>query len=248
MRNGFAPDRGMHLKARSAAERRWYLALLAALVAVCVALPVRSTPEPSAADLEWLESDSDDWSTAHVNEGELEFLAQPPDEAVHHHHNVVTLGRDSLRHGWVQLQQCHHNIDNVGAAQILFRSGRIRNLKITRSRNIGRAWVEDASVQLTDIGKDSSLCLSAESRALTANPDGSYRVNNGPFMRRFLDGYYPMRVTEQVLLADSGLRFNGITPARQPGFEVSVTADSVNFDAWFEGRLRIEIELVQTDK
>ena len=220
----------------------------AALIVCCVALPVESSTQHSEADLEWLESDSDEWSTDHVNEGELAFLPRPPLEAVHHHHNIVTLSRDSLRHGWVQLQQCHHNIDNVERAQILFRRGRIRNLQITRAQNIGRAWVEDASVQLTDISKDSSLCLSAESQALSANDDGSYRVKNGPFMRRFLDGYYPMRVTEQVLLADSGLRFNGIKPAQQPGFDVSVTDESINFDAWFEGRLRIEIELVHNER
>ncbi len=102
-------------------------------------------------------------------------------------------------------------------------------------------------MQLTDIGADSSLCLDADSRALRATGDGGYQVNNGPFMRRFLDGYYPMRVSEKILLADSGLRFAGIKPARQPGFEVEFDAESISFDAWFEGRLLTEISLVSRD-
>ena len=207
-----------------------------------VALAAQSSTHSSDED-DWFDEDFGD-PTAHVNEGELAFLVEPPAEAVHHLSNRVILNGDSRESGWVRLEQCHHNIDNVGRAEIVFHKDKIRNLRITRAANIDKAWVEGASVQLTDIGKHSSLCLEADSRALHANADGSFRVNNGPFMRRFLDGYYPMRVSEQLVLADSGLRFAGIEPARQPGFEVEVDGDSIRFDAWFEGRLRTEIELV----
>jgi hypothetical protein len=217
----------------------------AAILAVTlIALSTWSVNRASDDDTDWPE---DDGLTDHVNEGELEFLAAPPAELVHHHSNVMTLGRDSLVDGWVRLDQCHSNIDNVGRAQIIFRPGRIRGLRITASENIGRAWVEESSVQLTDIGKGSSLCLAAETRALTADDDGGYRIDNGPFMRRFLDGYYPMRVSQKILLADSGLTFFGIRPSVQPGFEVTVSAEAIDFDAWFEGRLLTEVQLVPGD-
>ena len=217
---------------------------VAALIGALTALPVLSAEQEDEFDPAWSDGD---WFSENVNEGELEFLAQPPAEAVHHHQNVMTLGRQSLRDGWVRLEQCHDNLDDVARAQIIFRPGRVRDLRITRSVNIGEAWVEDASIQLADVGKNSSLCLDAQTRALTANDDGSFRVGNGPFMRRFLDGYYPMRVSQKIVLADSGLEFFGIIPEKQPGFEVEVSAESIDFDAWFAGRLLTEIELVPVD-
>lgn len=194
-------------------------------------------------NIDWFEDDLKS-QTDHVNEGELEFLSVPPAKVVHHMHNIVILDGDSRDSGWVRLEQCHYNIDQVPRAQIVFSRERIRNLQIRNAENMGKAWVEGASVQLTDIGEDSSLCLEADSRALRVNDDGSFRIENGPFMRRFLDGYYPMRVSEQILLADSGLRFSAIKPVQQPGFEVEVNVDTVHFDAWFEGRLRTEVELL----
>jgi hypothetical protein len=224
-------------------SRRLYLT--ATLWLLLAAFPVQSSTQADDAD-DWFDEDFEN-PTAHVNEGELAFLAEPPAKAVHHLRNVITLDRQSRESGWVRLEQCHYNIDNVPRAQIVFHKDRIRNLRIEFAENIGNTWVEGASVQLTDIVDGSSLCLSADSRALTSIGDGSYQVANGPFMRRFLDGYYPMRVSAKFVLADSGLRFAGIEPARQPGFEVEVGADSIRFDAWFEGRLRTEIALVAAD-
>jgi len=219
--------------------------LLLALLLAAIAAPAAAPPQDD--DFDWFENDVET-STDHVNEGELAFLVVPPVEAVHHLRNTVTLDRDSRASGWVHLEQCHYNIDDVPRAQILFHKDRIRNLRIRYAANIGAYWVEGASVQLTDIGKGSSLCLDADSQALSANGDGSYRIDNGPFMRRFLDGYYPMRVTERILLAGSGLRFAGIEPARQPGFVVAVGDDAIRFDAWFEGRLRTAVKLLPADR
>lgn len=39
------------------------------------------------------------------------------------------------------------------------------------------------------------LCLAGETRALTTNAVGTYSVRSGPFMRKFLGGHFPMRVT-----------------------------------------------------
>lgn len=222
------------------------LSLAAALSLLLAALPLQSSTHVDNDEPDWFDEDFGD-PTAHVNEGELAFLAEPPDEAVHHLRNVVTLDRDSPESGWVRLEQCHHNIDRVARAQILFHEDKIRNLRIEHAKKIGRAWVEGASIQLTDIGEGSSLCLVADSQALIALGGGRFQVTNGPFMRRFLDGYYPMRVSERLVFADSGLRFAGIDPVVQPGFEVEIRADSVRFDAWFEGRLLTEILLEPAD-
>ena len=195
---------------------------------------------------EWTRDDFDP-DADDVNDGLLRFLAGRPAEAVHHHHNDVILGARSRVDGWVLLRQCHSNLDEVGRAQVLFREGKVRNIVVTESRNIGRAWVDGNSVQLTEVGRGARLCIDAETRALVAHVDGSYRLSNGPFMRRFLDGYYPMRVSGEVVFGDSGLRFAGITPAQQAGFRVELGADRIRFDTWFEGRLDTEIRLEAAD-
>lgn len=191
-------------------------------------------------DWTWDDFDPD---TDEVSDGELRFLERPPAEAVHHHHNGVIVGSSSLVDGWVRLRQCHTQLDEITRAQVLFRNGHVRNIAVTESRNIGRAWVEAHSVQLVDVGKNARLCIDAESLSLMPNDDGSFRLSSGPFMRRFLDGYYPMRVSGEIELGDSGLRFAGITPAHQAGFRVELTANTIRFDAWFEGRLQTEIRL-----
>jgi hypothetical protein len=59
-------------------------------------------------------------------------------------------------------------------------------------------------------------------------------------MRRFLDGYYPMRVSMQIDYASSGLQLIAMKPERQQGFDVTEQDGSLAFDAWFEGRLKTE--------
>lgn len=200
--------------------------------------------EPSMAELErWLESDEllpPSVNTDQVNEGTLVFLNQRPAKQVHHHQNHLVIDADSLLNGWVRLRQCHEHLDRVPRAQIMYNRERIRDLQITTSGNIEQSWVEDNTVQLRNVQENARLCVQAWTRALKANGDGSYSLRNGPFMRRFLDGYYPMRVSMQIDYAASGLRLIAMKPERQQGFDVTEQEGSLTFDAWFEGRLKTE--------
>lgn len=172
-----------------------------------------------------------------VNEGELELLPGAAAAGAHYHRNQIVITEASLDRGWVDLTQCHENLDPVPAAQILFRADGIRGLEIEHSRNIGRAWVEGHSVQLEDVGADAQLCIRAQSRALQALGDGLFRLRNGPYMRRFLDGYYPMRVAINIDYPAQRLRLVGQTPEPQEGFSVDRTSNGLQVDATFEGRL-----------
>ena len=200
--------------------------------------------EPSMEELErWLESDDmmpPSVSTDHVNEGDLVFLAQHPTKQVHHHQNHLIINAESLRDGWVQLKQCHDHLDRVPRAQIMYNKDRIRDLQIVTSGNIEQSWVEGHSVQLRNIHENARLCVQAWTQALKANGDGSYSLQNGPFMRRFLDGYYPMRVSMKIDYGSSGLHLVSMTPQRQQGFDVTERQGHLAFDAWFEGRLKTE--------
>lgn len=193
---------------------------------------------------EYTQQEMDDWfnappepSAADVNEGELVFLTRPPAKLVHHHHNVLTLSDQTVLDGWGELRQCHENLDRVPATQIVFREDRVRKLRIVSTHGIASAWVEGATVQLKQVGPNAKICVALESKVLYPQPDGTYHISNGPFMRKFLDGYYPMHVSMEVIVKSKKLRFYDITPAKQEGFRVSIRPRLVKFDAWFEGRL-----------
>lgn len=180
-----------------------------------------------------------------VNEGDLRFLPKAPERQAHHHRNHITLLPDSLGSGWVKLEQCHQHLDPVPNTQIVYVQDRIRALRIVRAENIERAWVDGDSVQMENIQHDALICIEAESLALLNDGPHAYVLRNGPYMRRFLDGYYPMRVTLTVNLGNSGLRFDSLFPAAQPGFGVHVSQDEVAYDTWFEGRLTTAIRFVE---
>ena len=207
-------------------------ALLAGLV--LTGLAGASAAAPSAEEVEaWFDAPS----AGAVNEGDLVFLTRRPDRPVHTQSNDIVISEQSLADGWVRLLQCHENLDQVSRTQIVFRPGRVRDLKVESSRQVAKAWVEGASVQLQDIGPAARVCLSAQSRALEAQPDASLMLKNGPFMRRFLDGYYPMHVSLRVRMDAPTLRFAGLTPAPRAGFELTQGGREVRWEAWFEGRL-----------
>ena len=205
----------------------------AILLAVLASVAKAGEEDPMADDLQA--------RIARVNEGTLTFLASPPEKPVHHHHNELWMGAGSLEDGWLVLQQCHEPLDAVPRSQVVFRDERIRNLSVASASGIERVWVEGPSVQLAGVGAGAHLCVAADSRALSREDDGRYVIRNGPFMRRFLDGYYPMRVSMAVHYPCDRLRFVGATPPAQAGFAVNEGACRVDVDAWFEGRLNTEL-------
>jgi hypothetical protein len=191
------------------------------------------------ADDAWLDAHEETQTTS-VNEGALSFLEQPPTEAVHAHHNRITLSGQSLHDGWAGLYQCHTDLDPVPAAEVVFNPGRVRHLQVEKVTGIERAWVEGVSVQLEGVTPGAGLCLSGETRVVVLQPGGGFQVRNGPFMRRFLDGFYPMHVRLEIVLPPGDWRLVHSQPPSQPGFKITRTAQGLDVDAWFEGELRTE--------
>ena len=199
----------------------------------------------SAFDESWLDADDEARALA-VNEGELVFLTEPPIKKTHHHYNSLELTPRSLRDGWVALQQCHTHLDAVPRSEILFRSERTRALAVSRYENIREAFVEGASVQLRDVGAHARLCLQAETRALRDLGDGLFELTSGPYMRRFLDGYYPMRVRLEIRYPP-GLELVDYLPEAEPGFTPTLEPQRFSIDTWFEGRLEIRLRFARAD-
>lgn len=204
-------------------------------------------PAAHAEDDAWLEG-FDEVDTSAVNEGSLTFLADPPADPVHSHHNRIRLTTRSLRDGWAQLYQCHTNLDPVPDAQVVFRAGRIRQLQVEKAAGIGVARVEGHSVQLEDVTRGAELCISAESRVVVPRADGGFLVRNGPFMRRFLDGYYPMHVILEVELPPGNWSLADSKPLPQPGFTVQYTDDTLTADAWFAGELQTKFYFMPAER
>lgn len=194
---------------------------------------------PVDTDEDWIQEDPQAAFKA-ISDGELRFLKTPPRELVHHHQNTLIVSTDSLMNGWVKLHQCHENLDEFPSAQIVYNKIKIKNLRITEYSNIERAWVEDSTVQLKNIAPRAKLCIVADTRALWPLADGSYEMRNGPFMRKFLDGYFPMRVTIDISLPGT-LQYSDMTPPQQPGLTVDHHQQSVHIDTWFEGKLMTRI-------
>ena len=199
-------------------------------IALVLTLPLRAE-EPAFPD------DNLEERVAKVNEGPLAFLPLPPAPGVHHHYNEITVSARSLDDGWVTLKQCHRHLDPVAATQIVYNAQRIRSLVVLSSRNLSAVWVEGPSVQLRGISKDAEVCLQAESRAMQRLTDGRFRLRNGPYMRRFLDGYYPLRVTLDIRYPELLLALIDYSPAPRPGLELKQITGNVRLEGWFEGRL-----------
>jgi len=213
--------------------------LVAFLTGMGMSYAVSDAPD-DADDSDWPawvdEEDALLERAALVNEGELTFLPDPGGKPLHHHSNHITIGEDALRDGWVLLEQCHTDLDRVPAVQIVFNAENTRALEVIASENIGEAFAEGHTVQLRDVGAGSRICIRARSRALWKTEDGEFELRNGPFMRRFLDGYYPLRLSLRIDYPDAW-QLAGFTPDRQTGFTPRHEPGRIELDTVFEGRL-----------
>lgn len=209
------------------------------LALLLVALPAMSQERDEAdEELDRIERQLE--QARQVNEGAFRVVA-PPGRPVHEHHNVVHLDAASLENGMAVMEQCHVNLDPVPSTQIVYNADSLRSVRIVARSGIGRAWVEGHRVELRDVEREARICLLAETRIVEAKEDGSYVLRNGPFMRRFLDGYYPMRVKMRVEFPGRRLELLGTDPGPETGFRVDETDGVLAWDVWFEGELRTAI-------
>ncbi|WP_316367646.1 hypothetical protein [Candidatus Thiodiazotropha sp. CDECU1] len=179
-----------------------------------------------------------------VNEGELEFLHTPPAEPVHHHINRIQINVDSLDHGWVELHQCHRHLDPVPHLEIVYHPQRIRQIELVRVENIGSSRVIGSSIELRDIRHGATVCLRAETQSLHKLAKGGYQLRNGPYMRRFLDGYFPMQLSLHVDYPAKLIRFTGMRPLPVDTEHTRIREGSLYWSGWFQGKLFTELDFL----
>ena len=197
--------------------------------------------EMTNEEIEILFNDDSELKALMVNEGKLVFLKPPVDRSQMYTDNVLTITNESINSGWVKLNQCHYNLDPVHKIDIVYTYIEIKNLKIESRENISRARVVDQSVQLEDVLSNSNICISAEARVFYLNTNDLFSLRNGPYYRKFLDGYYPYNVTMLINYPANQLKFRGSNPSAQEGFEIIQSKNRININAWFDGSLKTEL-------
>lgn len=169
----------------------------------------------------------------------LHFLQKSPKPPPHLQRMHITIDADSLKTGLVKVDTCHYNLDPVPALQVVF-GNRLKALRIQRADNIEKVWVEGRSVQLQNVHHHAVLCLRLVSKVLDKQENGAYVMKNGPFMRRFLDGYFPSRLDLSVSYPPALLRFVQMSPAMPSGAITRIGAGGIHLNVLFEGRLKLE--------
>lgn len=197
---------------------------------------------PSAAgeepDWEALEKE---YGVREVSEGELVFLTQRPAGRILHTRNILTITAESLDNGWVKLDQCQSNLDPIDAVEVVYHYHDMRDLRVVSSQAMAEARVEGSSIQMTGVRQGGEVCISAEVRVLHADGKGGYFLQSGPFHRRFLDGYYPLKLDYRIRWPRGELKLVEVSPAAQPGFSVLQQTDELIIDTLFEGMLVIDV-------
>lgn len=202
---------------------------------------LQAEASPSADELEkWFMSDELTPPTQ-SSDRHLTFIPSPTDKPALHSSNEITISPQSIKTGWVDLMQCYQHLDPVPEMEVVYNYKSMRKLRIIKSKNIEQASVKGQSVQLENVLKDAQLCVSTEVRIFYKNKDGSYKLVNGPFHRKFLDSYFPFHLTLKVTYPSTQLEFINSKPKPQVGFVVKQSNNTLIVDSYFTGKLYTEI-------
>jgi hypothetical protein len=189
-----------------------------------------------------------DFEFLDINEGELDFITRPLKTAPHHHSTHISITADSLTSGWIGNKQCHYNLQPVPAMEIVFRRGRVRNIEITRTENIGRAWIEEATIQLESIKKGAVICVSSETLSIKSNGGRNRFIwSGGPYMKKFLDGYFPMKVSVAIDYPSELLALEKLFP-QEVELKSTKLPGHIRLSVMFEGILSLETHFVKNQQ
>jgi len=196
----------------------------------------------SIDDEAWLNDDSE-FDSLEVNEGELRFIAPLSDKSVLHSETILSITADSLKSGWVSMQQCYRNLDPVEKMDVVYKYQEISGLKITSIQKIQKVNIIGQKISLEGIARSAFLCVDAMVKILKQEKQFFY-LSNGPYHRKFFDGYYPYHISLMVHFPANRIGLKQITPAPQPLFQPKLNAGQIMIDTWFEGILKIAIEFI----
>lgn len=195
------------------------------------------------AEERWLNA-IDETDTIEKNEAKLKFIKPPLNKNTLYSTNTLTISQKSIDDGWVDLHQCYRYLDKLPEVDITYYYRSIKNLRLISKKNIQSAILKEQSITLKNIKHNAEICISAEVRIFYQNPDLSFSLVNGPYHRRFLDGFYPYHVTLHISYPEGLLSFVSSKPKQQEGFSIVRKSNELLIDTYFEGILNTEIKFV----
>jgi hypothetical protein len=171
-----------------------------------------------------------------AKEGELRFLVENPDPKGYWYSSRVLLTEESLRTGEVYLETCHHQLDPIRKVVIAFNPQRLIGLSVTSHQGIEAIESEAHRVTLSNVQRGAHICIALTSRALDQISPSQWRLQAGPLMRRYFDGYLPMKADLRVSWPQNLLRLESTSPARQPGVSIVASETGAEMLTVFAGR------------
>jgi hypothetical protein len=182
-----------------------------------------------------------------ATEGQIKYLKERPDPGAYSYESRVKITAASLESGSVQIATCHYQLDPIRKVVIVFNPNRIQAIAVKSIDKMASAEVKNNQVVLTDVERGASICIDLQSKALDQVGGGQYRLNAGPLMRRYLDGYLPMAAKIRVDWPANMLTVEKTTPSEKEGIQVVQGNDGVQLDMIFAGKMTAQIDLKKPD-
>jgi hypothetical protein len=182
-----------------------------------------------------------------ATEGQIKYLKERPDPNAYSYESRVKITAASLESGSVQIATCHYQLDPIRKVVIVFNPGRIQAIAVKSIDKMASAEVKNNQVVLTDVERGASICIDLQSKALDQVGAGQYRLNAGPLMRRYLDGYLPMAAKIRVDWPSNMLTVEKTAPSEKEGIQVVQGNDGVQLDMIFAGKMTAQIDLKKPD-
>jgi len=180
-------------------------------------------------------------------EGQIKYLKERPDPGAYSYESRVKITPASLESGSVQIATCHYQLDPIRKVVIVFNPNRIQAIAVKSLDKMASAEVKNNQVVLTDVERGASICIDLQSKALDQVGVSQYRLNAGPLMRRYLDGYLPMAAKIRVDWPANMLTVDKTTPSEKEGIQVVQGNDGVQLDMIFAGKMTAQIDLKKPD-
>ena len=182
-----------------------------------------------------------------ATEGQIKYLKERPDPGAYSYESRVMITAASLESGSVQIATCHYQLDPIRKVVIVFNPNRIQAIAVKSIDKMASAEVKNNQVVLTDVERGASICIDLQSKALDQIGAGQYRLNAGPLMRRYLDGYLPMAAKIRVDWPTNMLTVEKTAPSEKEGIEVVQGNDGVQLNMIFAGKMTAQIDLKKPD-
>jgi hypothetical protein len=182
-----------------------------------------------------------------ATEGQIKYLKERPDPGAYSYESRVKITAASLESGSVQIATCHYQLDPIRKVVIVFNPNRIQAIAVKSIDKMASAEVKNNQVILTDVERGASICIDLQSKALDQVGAGQYRLNAGPLMRRYLDGYLPMAAKIRVDWPTNMLTVEKTAPSEKEGIQVVQGNDGVQLNMIFAGKMTAQIDLKKPD-